>query len=196
MLGMPREARKGYNDWRGKYTKGMVLTTVELVESIGVWREGVLAAQGKLGTRNEFGELIDHGTPCPFMWNGKNILLEIPSGLDFLSKCSELVQWFGSDFHFTRNPFMLAVPLDDRPMTPIKATREVEIDGVMVQKAVASLQKEAADQREYYDHCERIYADAGNWWPSMGGKGFDETLKRRVRAAEKVLSLEEALGNQ
>ena len=112
MLGMPRAATRGYNDWKGRYIKGLVLTTVELIESVGVWREAVLMAQGKMGQRNEvrrvlhisaaasspfltsrvtnsslqFGELVDHGPPIPFTWNGKNILLQIPAGMDFLIK--------------------------------------------------------------------------------------------------------------
>ena len=57
MLGMPRTATRGYNDWKGRYIKGVVLTTVELIESVGVWREAVLMAQGKMGQRNEFGEV-------------------------------------------------------------------------------------------------------------------------------------------
>jgi hypothetical protein len=193
MLGVPRQATMGYQDWRGQYIKGVVLITVELIEAVGIWREATLAAQGKLGARNEFGELLDHGTPIPFTWNGKNILLQIPTGLDFLSKCDELVKWFGNDFTFHRNPFMLAVPLDDRPVTPIKATRTVTIDGIEVEKAIPSLQKEAEDQRLYFEHCEKIYADGGSWWPSEGGKKMHESLKRRVRSAEKVITLEEAI---
>jgi len=193
MLGTPREARMGYNDWRGQFIKGIVLITVELIESVGIWREASLAGQGKLRSRNEFGELVDHGPPMPFTWNGKNILLQIPSGLNFLSRCDELVRWFGNDFTFHRNPFMLAVPLDDRPVTPMKATRTVMIDGVEVEKAIPSLQKEAEEQRLYFEHCEKIYADGGKWWPSEGGKAMDDSLTRRVRSAEKVLVLEEAL---
>ena len=193
MLGVPRAATMGYQDWRGQYIKGIVLITVELIEAVGIWREATLAGQGRLGARNEFGELVDNGAPIPFTWNGKNVLLQIPTGLDFLHKCDELVKWFGNDFTFHRNPFMLAVPLDDRPVTPIKATRTVTIDGVEVEKAIPSLQKEADDQKLYFQHCEKIYADGGNWWPSGGGKLMDESLKRRVRSAEKVVILEEAV---
>ena len=53
MLGLPQQPRKGYDGWMGRYTKGVVLITVELVESVQRWREAVLAAQGKLGARNE-----------------------------------------------------------------------------------------------------------------------------------------------
>ncbi|GMH69094.1 hypothetical protein TL16_g05075 [Triparma laevis f. inornata] len=193
MLGMPRAATMGYNDWKGKYIKGLVLTTVELIESVGVWREAVLMAQGKKGQRNEFGELIDHGPPLPFTWNGKNVLLQIPSGMNFLLKCTELVNWFGNDFTFSRNCFMLAVPLDDRPVTPIVATREVMVDGVAIKQVSSSMAKEAEQQQAYFDYCENVTSQGGLWWPSSGGKDLNVDLKRRVRAAEKVLILEEAV---
>ena len=138
-------------------------------------------------------QLIDHGPPMPFTWNGKNVLLQIPTGIDFLSKSHELVKWFGNDFTFERNPFMLAVPLDDRPVTPVNAAREIVVDGVKVQQVSSSLAKQASEQQAYFDYCENVYADGGSWWPSGGGRAFSADLRRRVRAAEKVLIIEEAV---
>ncbi len=196
MLGQPYAGRKGYNDWKGRDIKGIVLVTVELVESVGKWREAVLAAQGKLGARNEYGDLIDHGPPMPFMWNGKNILLEIPYGLDFLKKCKELVGWYGNDFVFDRNPFMIAIALNDRPVTPIKATREVVVNGVKVEQISSSLAEEANKQKAYFDHCQKIIAEGGSWWPSGGGRLMGSDLWRRVRAAEKTIISEETVEYQ
>ena len=103
------------------------------------------------------------------------------------------MKWFGNDFTFHRNPFMLAVPLDDRPVTPVNATREIVVDGVKVKQESSSLAKQANEQKAYFDYCEKVYADGGSWWPSEGGKAFSGDLRRRVRAAEKVLVVEEAV---
>ena len=192
MLGHPQVGRKGYTDWRGRDIKGVVLTTAELVESVGKWREAVLAAQGKLGARDEFGDLVYHGLPLPFMWNGKNVLLEIPYGLHFLTKSKDFVGWYGTDFTFDRNPFMVAIPLDKRPQTPIKDTRDVEIDGVVTQQVSEHLNKIATKQKAYLARCNKITDDGGSWWPAEGGKAMSESLRRRVKSAEKVLLLEEA----
>jgi len=198
MLGQPRHASKGFLDWQGQYTKGLVVTTVELIESVNKWREAVLMAEGKFGARNEYGDLIDHGDPLPFMWSGRNVLLEIPYNLQFVTKCREFVDWYGNDFKFERNPFMMALNLDDRPITPVKGTRTQVVDGVEVEQVSKSLGEKAQKQQDYWDHCQRIFDDGGVWWPSSGGKAMDEHLRRRVRAGEKVLLAEERCryGNQ
>jgi hypothetical protein len=73
------------------------LVTVETVESVGKWRRTLLK-------------------PYPFVWNGVNYLLKIPSDLDFLSEFGMLIKWLGFSMH--RNPFIVPVALDDRPHTP------------------------------------------------------------------------------
>ena len=73
------------------------LSTVETIEAIGKWRRTLVK-------------------PYPFVWNGVNYLLKIPSDLDFLSKFAEIETWLG--FAFKRNPFVVPVSLDDRPNTP------------------------------------------------------------------------------
>ena len=191
LLGHPQGGRKGYSDWRGKSITGLLTKTIELIESVVKWREAVLAAQGKLGARNEYGDLINHGSPTPFMWNGVNVLLMIPRGLDFLMKSQELVKWYGNDFTFERNPFMLAVPLDERPDTPIKDTRMVVQNGEKVEQVSESLAKISNKQKAYMARCQKVFADGGSWWPAEGGKKVSNILMRRIRAAEKVLHLEE-----
>jgi hypothetical protein len=73
------------------------LITVEVIESIKRWRENL-------------------PKPYPFIWNGINYLLKIPSDMDFLDKTYPLKTWFG--FSLTRNPFMIPIALDNRLSTP------------------------------------------------------------------------------
>ena len=51
-----------------------------------------------------------------FFWNGFNIVLQISSKLNFLALCPELVEWYGLEFPFVRNPFARAVSLDELRM--------------------------------------------------------------------------------
>ena len=71
-------------------------STVEVVESIAKWRRTLIK-------------------PYPFVWNGINYLLKIPSDLDMLNKVPEVEAWLG--FSLARNPFVVPVGLDDRPGT-------------------------------------------------------------------------------
>jgi hypothetical protein len=73
------------------------MATVETVEGIAKWRRTLVK-------------------PYPFVWNGVNYLLKIPSDLDFLSKFQEIETWLG--FSMSRNPFVVTVGLDNRPATP------------------------------------------------------------------------------
>ena len=73
--------------------------TVETVEAVGRWRRTL-------------------AKPHPFVWNGVNYLLKIPSDLDFLDVYNPLVAWLG--FPMVRNPFVIPVVLDDRPDTPAR----------------------------------------------------------------------------
>ncbi len=71
-------------------------STVEVVEAIAKWRRTLIK-------------------PYPFVWNGINYLLKIPSDLDMLNKVPEVSAWLG--FSLARNPFVVPVGLDDRPGT-------------------------------------------------------------------------------
>jgi hypothetical protein len=70
--------------------------TVEVVEAIAKWRRTLIK-------------------PYPFVWNGINYLLKIPSDLDMLNKVPEVSAWLG--FELARNPFVVPVGLDARPGT-------------------------------------------------------------------------------
>jgi hypothetical protein len=67
------------------------IATVETVEMIEDWRKG----QAK---------------SFPFVWNGINYLLKMPSDLDFLDEVMPLTSWLG--FTLLRNPFVMPNPLD------------------------------------------------------------------------------------
>ena len=73
-------------------------STTEVVEHVVRWRLAI-------GDN-------DDGKPMPFLWNGINYLLKIPSDLDDLNLLPALRRWAG--FTLKRNPFLMPLPLDHR----------------------------------------------------------------------------------
>jgi hypothetical protein len=71
--------------------------TVEVVEAIVLWRQGQARSH-------------------PFIWNGINYLVKIPSDLDFLDGVGPITEWLGFRLH--RNPFVVPIALDARAQTP------------------------------------------------------------------------------
>eukprot|EP00753_Platysulcus_tardus_P012372 PLAT3355.21.p1 GENE.PLAT3355.21~~PLAT3355.21.p1 ORF type:complete len:1015 (-),score=507.57 PLAT3355.21:44-3088(-) len=87
---------------RGRVTEDVIdcvdllrLSTVEVVEAIGAWRTAA-------GT-------VD-GQPRPFVWNGVNYLLKLPSDMHRLKRWASLADWLG--FSLERNPFLVPAPLE------------------------------------------------------------------------------------
>ena len=119
-LGPFQAARGGFEDWRGRDVKGMQSVTAKLVEAVVRWREAKLAA----GHPPIHGD----GTPDPFIFGNKNVLLAIPTALDFLGEISELRYWYGAEYVFESNPFCRAAPIAERPATPPSAMVTVIID--------------------------------------------------------------------
>ncbi|KAH8058747.1 hypothetical protein JL722_5980 [Aureococcus anophagefferens] len=78
------------------------MSTVEVVETVDKWR---LAVAGEGG---------EDGAKPPFLWNGVNYLLKIPSDLDDLDMLGAIRRWAG--FTLKRNPFLLPLPLDHRAL--------------------------------------------------------------------------------
>lgn len=76
------------------------VATLEAIEAVVTWRTKV---QRRAGGGQE---------AVPYLWNGVNYLLKIPSDLEFLGKHAALTQWLG--FTLERNPFVLPVNLDCR----------------------------------------------------------------------------------
>ncbi|GMH84147.1 hypothetical protein TrST_g12290 [Triparma strigata] len=72
------------------------ISSVEVVEAITEWRSGLTK-------------------PVPFMWNGINYLVKMPSDLDFLNSCKPLTSWLR--FRMDRNPFIIPLSMDQRPKT-------------------------------------------------------------------------------
>eukprot|EP00520_Triparma_pacifica_P008455 CAMPEP_0118666812 /NCGR_PEP_ID=MMETSP0785-20121206/19428_1 /TAXON_ID=91992 /ORGANISM="Bolidomonas pacifica, Strain CCMP 1866" /LENGTH=2849 /DNA_ID=CAMNT_0006561175 /DNA_START=172 /DNA_END=8724 /DNA_ORIENTATION=+ len=72
------------------------ISSVEVVEAIAEWRKGLTK-------------------PVPFMWNGINYLVKMPSDLDFLNLVKPLTSWLG--FSMERNPFVIPLPMEQRPGT-------------------------------------------------------------------------------
>ena len=72
------------------------ISSVEVVEAIAEWRKGL-------------------AKPVPFMWNGINYLVKMPSDLDFLNHVKPLTSWLG--FPMERNPFVIPLPMEQRPGT-------------------------------------------------------------------------------
>ena len=124
----------------------------------------------------------------PFIWEGRNLLLDMINHLNFLAASVELVKWYGKDFNMVRNPMMTAVPLDDRPPTPVKGTTTAVVGGELVE--VANVRAEAL--REAAEALIKIggqrQRNSASWWP--GYRAIDNELKR-VRRAEKILQQEE-----
>eukprot|EP01029_Cantina_marsupialis_P006959 TRINITY_DN1766_c0_g1_i2.p1 TRINITY_DN1766_c0_g1~~TRINITY_DN1766_c0_g1_i2.p1 ORF type:complete len:1982 (-),score=316.11 TRINITY_DN1766_c0_g1_i2:313-6258(-) len=65
------------------------ICSLEVVELIEQWQKGLKSSS-------------------PFIWNGLNYLLKMPSDLDFLSKFELIRKWLG--FDTKRNPFIIAEP--------------------------------------------------------------------------------------
>lgn len=75
------------------------IASVEVVESIVVWQKRQLSKNG-----------MQMFHPSPFLWNGFNYLLKIPSDLDFLQLHTTLK--FEVGFSLERNPFVIPNALD------------------------------------------------------------------------------------
>ena len=176
MLGPRLTARNGYTDWRGRGVEGLQSMIIEAIDALIEWRAVVRAHH-------------PGAEPPPFHWNSRNFLLHLPHYLDFLAGCKELVEWYGPDFPFFRNPFMLAVPIDQRPPTPRSAMVTVIIDEEKIEQISEVFLKERQQQQLRVDEVDRQLANAPRWWPSHG----DADHMRRLRAAEKVMLEEEAL---
>uniref|UniRef100_A0A6S8F1B5 Calmodulin n=1 Tax=Aureoumbra lagunensis TaxID=44058 RepID=A0A6S8F1B5_9STRA len=81
-------------------------SSVEAIENIATWRLAL-------------------GRPAPFIWNGMNYLLKMPSDLDHFDQFETLRRWTrGLSFH--RNPFVLTTPLDFRLLTETEQEEHIK----------------------------------------------------------------------
>ena len=72
------------------------ISTLEVVEAVLFWRKSL-------------------NTSIPYLWNGVDYLVKIPSDLDFLKRNMPLVEWLG--FSPVRNPFLIPFGMESRPGT-------------------------------------------------------------------------------
>ena len=122
------------------------------------------------------------------IWDGRNLLLEIILCTNFLAEHSEVRQWFGPDLLLTRNPFVLAIPLDEHPRTPRSAIRKELVNG----RETLVINHKLAAEREVDDaaieKCWQRIAQSPTHWPACSRPLWD-----RIRAVETVLRAEEKL---
>eukprot|EP00947_MAST-08B_sp_MAST-8B-sp1_P006615 g6615.t1 len=144
---------------------------------------GSAGGGGGGGSGNAAGKGDDED-PAPFIWEGRNLLLDLLPHLDWLAGSAELQKWYGEDFRLRGNPFCLPVPIGERPSTPKPSTTTVVIGGVRVQQ----VNKRAAAEREVAEkrlaEAQLRQRNAASWWP--GYKASDGELGR-VRRAERAL---------
>ena len=101
----------------------------------------------------------------PFIWNGRNVMLDIEGGLDFLQASTELQKWYGKHFHLEGNPFMVVAPLRERAHTPIKCTETVILNGEEVEHVIPRLEKLAGVATRKLREAKDTQFNCSFWWP-------------------------------
>ena len=93
-------------------------------DTVGVGRE-------KLSCQNDAEESpVCVNKAPPFLWEGLPLVSTIigQSG-SIVAGASELRQWYGPGFPCGRNPFFLAYPIDDQPVTPQDVLVKAYVNG-------------------------------------------------------------------
>lgn len=166
------------------------VATCSLTEGLTAWRRArndlrrleALGDAGREGEREgECEEAEDE--PFPFHWGGRNVLLAIPSRLDFLEGELELAAWYGAGLDLAQNPFLLAVRLGERPASPRQATRKVFIEGRPVLKVSKPLAEKREAELALLETAWLKIAHSPAWWPPCSRE-----LWMRVRQAERVVA--------
>lgn len=145
VLGPSQPARAGYTDWRGRPVSGLQNTTLDVVEAMDAWAAEWRAVREEeetgVGRRSSGGigeeEVAKDGAVAPvgiaappFLWEGSPLVSTILGhSAELLASATELAQWYGPGFPIERNPFFLAYPLDDRPVTPRNAVVRAWVNG-------------------------------------------------------------------
>jgi len=109
-------------------------------------------------------------------WNGTSLLFSFIPALDFLDESQELKSWFGKELPLKENPFMLAVPIFKRPVSPISAFREGR-------RLSADLARKRQMQMEGLEAAWKQINSGPSWWPNCRNR--DEWI--RIRKAETYL---------
>lgn len=151
-LGPVQPARAGYTDWRGTLVVGLQNATLDVVEAMDSWAAEWAAARHRETGDGQHGGLDREGggensegetevgkdgvvaaapvAAPPFMWEGSPLVSTIIGhSARLLAGAPELKEWYGPGFPIERNPFFLAYPIDDRPVTPRNALVRAWVDG-------------------------------------------------------------------
>ena len=158
------------------------LLKAAVIEGCAAWRLACVdlaSATGEDASKNDVARR-------PFLWNGTNYLLSMITSLDFLATSAALAEWYGPKFSLRRNPFMLAVALDDRPPTPRSAVEEFIIGGEKVLKVNPAKAKQREHDQDALDDAWATIKNGPAYLPACDSDQFF-----RVRNAERVLIDEE-----
>lgn len=132
-LGPTLKARTGYMDWRGRNITGIQNATLDVVEALDAWTtEQASSADQTVAEMDERGSGPDAGkvNTCPFLWEGSPLVAKIIGfSATLFENALELKKWYGPGFPVARNPFFLAYPIDERPVTPRSALVRTNANG-------------------------------------------------------------------
>lgn len=151
-LGPAQPARAGYADWRGSSIVGLQSATLDVVEAMDAWATEWTAAKndatgggggGVDREKNSPQDNAEESPVCadkapPFLWEGVPLVSTIIGhSVSIVAGASELLQWYGPGFPSGRNPFFLAYPIDDRPVTPRDVLVRAYVNGEVCTGIVA-----------------------------------------------------------
>ncbi|CAM9468709.1 unnamed protein product, partial [Ectocarpus sp. 13 AM-2016] len=206
-LGPAQPARAGYTDWRGSPVVGLQSATLDVVEAMDDWAAEWAAAKGGKadagGGDNAFAgegvELKDGAVAevavaaPPFLWEGSPLVSTIiGQSAKLVAGAPELKEWYGPGFPVERNPFFLAYPVDDRPVTPRSALVRAWVNGELATTVSPMLMEEREKEEAALKAVVDKQASAPSWWPTALGALGGDAHYQRIRRAEKVIVREEA----
>jgi len=151
------------------------LAICAVIESVTTWRK----------SKNDLEHFQNSShTPIqyPFFWDSRNILLSIPTALNFLQQSKELLDWYGLELPLTNNPFMVAVPFHSRPKTPRSSSSRILVDGKQVLRVYPQLAELRVQEEEVLIKSWEKIAQGPKWWPSCS-----RDLWQRIRNCETVV---------
>ncbi|DAZ95904.1 TPA: hypothetical protein N0F65_012615 [Lagenidium giganteum] len=102
-----------------------------------------------------------------FVWEGKNFLVTLARSLDYLLTFPELVEWYGEEFPFSFNPFMVSTALHEKGEDRgLKLSHDTIVHRSPLRTAL---------------RLHKLQTSIPTWWP----EGFlSEDLRRRIASAE------------
>jgi hypothetical protein len=165
---------------------------LEVVEAVEAWRTLKLQLNGK----------ADSGAAEPesFIWNGANLLLALPTILDFLDDVPEVAEWSGCSSHLA-NPFLCPFPLSSCPFPPLASLvrSNSSTDSLRAEESSVSMMglplEHALPQRKggpKGSGNNNGNSTTGSGAGNMGVQPADANLQQRVQRACRMLLRERA----